>query len=97
MFQDRSLQVVLEIHCHLVHQMDAVPAHHIVLCARVREVVHLDIVFDAFPYKAEAVLPYHHVVHGSLADEQLALQVLCLVDKAYLFISGAVFGRVSPG
>ena len=68
-------------------QVDSVRAHHIVLCAWVREIVDLHIVLDALADEAEAVFPYDYRIHGSLAYKQLALQVFCLVDEARLGIA----------
>ena len=68
-------------------QMDSVLSGHIVLVARVREVVHLYVVLHALAYETEAMLPKDHGIDGSLADEQFALKILCLVDQACLFIS----------
>ena len=62
--------------------MDSVPAQHIVLRARIREIIHLDIVLYAFPYETEAVLPQNHIVHGTLAYQELALQIIRLVYQA---------------
>ena len=71
--------------------MDSVLAHYIVLGARVREVIHLDIVLDALSDEAEAVLPYHHRVDCSLADKKLALQIFSLVYEAGLGIAFRVY------
>ena len=49
---------------------------------RIGEVVHLHVVLDALLDEAERVLPHDGAVHGALADQELALQVLRLVDEA---------------
>lgn len=72
----------------------SVLAAHIMLVAWVREVVHLDVVDNAGPDETEAVLPENHRVDRSLADKQLALEVLCLVDEAGLLISLRVHVRM---
>ena len=59
--------------------MDPVLAHYIMLRARIREIIHLDIVLYAFSDKAQTVLPDHHRVYCTLADEQLSFQVCGLV------------------
>ncbi len=54
---------------------------------RIREVVHLDIVLYAFAHKAQTVFPYDYRVNRALAYEQLALEVLRLVEQAGLCIA----------
>ena len=93
-FQQTVLQVVFKIHCYLVVEVDALLAPHVVLCLRVREEVNLDIVIDAFLYEAQAVLPYYNRVDNALAYEKLALEVLSLVDEAYLCVTFSVDLRV---
>ena len=77
-----TLQIVFEIHAYLVMKMHPVPAGDVVLMARVWEIVHLNIVLHTFAYETEAVLPYDDRVYCALADQKLALEVLCLVDQA---------------
>ena len=67
--------------------MYPVLAHYIVLSAWIREIIHLDIVLDAFPDEAQTVLPDHYRVYCALADKELALQGCSLVDEAGLCIS----------
>lgn len=62
-------QIVVEVVGDLVHQMDPPSAEDIVLGARVREIVQLDVPLDAFLDEAQAVLPDDCVVDGPLADE----------------------------
>ena len=64
--------------------MDAVLAENIVLCARIWEVIQLDIVLDTFPHETQAVLPDDSVVDSALTDKQFALQVSRLVDQTCL-------------
>lgn len=47
--------------------MYPVLTHDIVFMARVWEVVNLNVVLYAFPYKAEAVFPYYNRVDCALA------------------------------
>ena len=68
-------------------EMDSVLSCHIVLVARVREIIHLHIVLHAFAYETEAVFPYDYRVDCALADEKLAFEVLGLVDEACLRLS----------
>ena len=67
--------------------MDPVLAHHIVLGARIWEIVHLNIVLHAFTYETQTVLPHDHRVNRALTDEKLALEILCLADEACLRIT----------
>lgn len=64
--------------------MDAVLAENIVLCARIWEIIQLDIVLDTFSYETQAVLPDDSVVDSALTDKQFALQVSRLVDQTCL-------------
>lgn len=68
-------------------EVDSVASSYVVLMAWVREIVNLYIIHHACADKAEAVLPQHYRIDGSLTDQQLALEVLGLVDEAGLFIS----------
>ena len=72
--------------------MNPVLTHDVVLVTRVREVVHLDVVLHALTHETQAVLPQNHRVDGSLADEQLALKILGLVDQTCLLIALRVHG-----
>jgi hypothetical protein len=74
--------------------MYSVLAGYIMLMARIREVVHLYVVLDAFSYEAEAVFPNDYRVDGALADEKLALEILGLVDEAGLGITFRIGGRI---
>ena len=74
--------------------MDSVLSHHIMLCARIWEIVYLYIVLDAFAYEAQTMLPYDHRVNSTLADKQLALEILGLVDEACLCISFRITFRM---
>ena len=76
------LQVLLEIVCNLVHEVDSPPSEDIVLAPGVGEVVQLDVLLDALLYEGQAVFPYDGVVNSTLADEKLALQVAGLVNEA---------------
>lgn len=67
--------------------MDAVAAQNIVLGTRIREVIHLHVVDDALTDETQAVLPKHHVVDGSLANQQFAFQVFGLVQQADFFVA----------
>jgi hypothetical protein len=51
------LEIVLEIHGDLVVEMDSVLSAHVVLVARVWEVVDLYVVHHACTHETEAVLP----------------------------------------
>lgn len=62
--------------------MNPVTSEDIVLSAWVREVIHLNLVLDAFADEIQAVLPEYSIVDDTLTDEQFALQVLGLVDEA---------------
>ena len=75
-------------------QMNSVPSHHIVLGAWIWEVVDLYIVHDAFPDEAEAMLPNNYGVHCTLADKELALEILRLVDEACDLISVRICFRM---
>ena len=55
-------------------EVHPVLAHYIVFCARIWEIIHLDIVLDAFADETKAVLPYDNRVDGSLTDKQLAFK-----------------------
>ena len=70
-------------------------AHHVVLMTRVREVVNLDSVHHTGTNEAEAVLPEHDWIDGTLADEKLALEVFSLVDEACLLITLRIDRRMS--
>ena len=72
--------------------MDSPASEDIVFGARVREVVQLDVLLDASLDKAQAVLPEHSVVDGSLADEKLAFEILHVVKKACLSESVRIGG-----
>ena len=74
--------------------MNSILAHYIVLGARIWEVIHLDIVLHALADETEAVLPDNHRVHCSLADQELALEILSLVDEAGLCIALGVDLRI---
>lgn len=91
--QEGMLQIVLEVLRHFVHEVDAVAAEDVVLCEGVGEVVYGDFQVYAALDEAEAVLPHHGVVHGALADEELALEVLGLSDEG----SGLEAFRVGLG
>ena len=67
--------------------MDSVLSCHIMLVAWIREVVDLDVVLHAFTYEAQTMLPYNNRVDSALTDEELALEILGLVDEAGLCIS----------
>ena len=75
------LEIIFEVLGDLIHQVETVAAGYIVPGDGVGEVVYGDIQVYALLNKAEAVLPHHGVVDGTLADEQLALEVLGLVDE----------------
>ena len=74
--------------------MNSVLSHDIVLGARIREIVHLNIVFYTLSDETEAMFPYNHRVDRALADEKLALEVLRLVDKAGLSVTFRVYIRI---
>ena len=60
--------------------MHPVLSSDIMLMTRIREIVHLDIALHAFADEAQAMLPKYDRVDGPLAYQQLAFQVLGLVD-----------------
>ena len=60
--------------------MQGITTIDIMLGAWIREVINLDVVLDAFPYKAQTVLPYDNRVDCSLTYEKLAFQVLGFID-----------------
>ena len=76
--------------------MDSVLAHNIMFSARIREIVYLDIVLDAFPDEAETVFPYYYRVDCTLTDEKLALQILSLIDEACLCVTIRIAFRTAP-
>ena len=68
-------------------EMYSVLAHDIMFRAWIWEIIHLDIILDAFPDETQAMLPYNHRVDGTLAYEKFALEVLGIVDQAGLGIT----------
>lgn len=80
-FPGALLQEIEEIHGNLIHKMNPILAGHIVLGARIREIIHLDIVLDTFADEAETVLPDYGIVDGALANQELAFEIFGLVDK----------------
>ena len=58
------LQVILEIIRYFLHQMNPVSSHHVMLCTRVREVIHLHVILDTLPDKAQTLLPNHNRVNN---------------------------------
>ena len=68
-------------------QMHSVLASDVVLVTRVWEIIHLNIVHHACSDKTETVLPEDYRVYGALTYEQLALEVLRLVDQTCLLVS----------
>ena len=75
------LQVILEIIRYFLHQMNPVSSHHVMLCTRVREVIHLHVILDTLPDKAQTLLPNHNRVNSTLADQQLTFQIFCLFTR----------------
>ena len=61
--------------------MNPVTSEDIVFSAWVREVIHLNLVLDAFADEIQAVLPENGIVDDTLTDEQFALQSLALLMR----------------
>jgi hypothetical protein len=72
----------------------SVLAGNIVLMARVREIIDLNVILDTFSYEAEAVLPYDYRIDSTLTDQELALEILRLVDEAGLCVSFRIGCRI---
>lgn len=64
-----NLEVQFEVVGNFVHEVYTVGTDNIVLVARIGEVVDLNVIDHALANEAEAMLPQHYGVEGSLADE----------------------------
>jgi hypothetical protein len=66
--------VVYNVIQHLFHQVHPVFAHHIVFVHRVREKVNLFPSLYEFLDEHEVMLHYHHIIAGSMNQEQFPLR-----------------------
>lgn len=56
-------------------KMHSVLSHYIVFSTWIWEIIHLYVIYYAFPYETQTVLPYYDRINGPLTNEQLSFQV----------------------
>ena len=85
--------MVLIILEHLLVQVQALAAQHVVLVVGVEEVVDLLKVVDATLDKLGTVLRDDSVVLGTLDDQQTSFEVLCFIEQAVILVTLGVLLR----
>ena len=74
-------KIVFEIVGYFLHEVNSTFAHHIVLGARIDEIIDWDILSDTCIKKIERMLIENNIVDKTLTDEKFAFEISSLIHQ----------------